>query len=908
MSFIYTETDPAFFADLLQTKPFASAPPPAAATPASVSHPAQMESLTLASMVDDPFSSLASIALEAPLPLPTPPPSRHPHELSVRHHPVARMTNAHLANKGRFEPVKLLSPAWKTAAPLRPKGSSRGSSAVTSGLDGTGVGVSLDDLLGLQMQLRNEYQREQQLPSHVLPITASAPMPFESVVAPVAKPSIKFPGTWNPSVSFESPLLPHSLQQLHQTHPIEHLSWLSPTPPITPPVTTTTPTSPPKSTNTTPPPHAFIQRRPSPPSKYDPWVRLPTDSTSRPLHVVASTSSTRAPPTAINRGLTVTPPTEESEAKAQSLFPPRQMPLAQPQQRQSMSVSRPLTPPSKVASPTIAEPVGNGTSRCVESFAPHHFRELQDVQMRMLEEVWRTMPALVEDAPQVGLGIKNDARLLYRQDTAPITASVELVNKFADGSAGKRKRLESAGGYPSVCEPVVSTPISPHVSTADGTDSERPAAVPKRPQRKRPARAAVCQDDGPSRTAALVESAATVVPLTPPSLSTPSSTVVSTLPQTLPSASPATPLADVQSPATAHHRPAITFLPSYRPILILPYSPLPSPLQQRTGSGCSDSSSQQGNQVANPFALIRVVAGPNHSADPSNVVISVEPTPSRDVCAALRVGGAGGNASSATSGNGHGGTGEEKRRRAVESIAWGGDALSVGDAEGTKEEVVARMGSAWEDVVLAAATSAVGSSVGKPFPSHTSLKSHLTCHTPPTLPCTLCPLLFRRNHDLVRHMRSMHDAGKPHGCKTCGLRFARADALRRHVGGGCVATGGSGSGESEGDGEASIDGGGHSGVGADGVVVGNSNNGGETEGVRTKRRRVGGNGGTASGATDNDSSEAFRRSGGGGRGGAAGDGMTAMEWQGSSVLPNVEWLGMMVNAATELRGGMDGGR
>ncbi|KAJ3280262.1 hypothetical protein HDU76_009231, partial [Blyttiomyces sp. JEL0837] len=70
---------------------------------------------------------------------------------------------------------------------------------------------------------------------------------------------------------------------------------------------------------------------------------------------------------------------------------------------------------------------------------------------------------------------------------------------------------------------------------------------------------------------------------------------------------------------------------------------------------------------------------------------------------------------------------------------------------------------------------------GKPFSTMHAIKSHLRCHTVATFACQHCHLSFKRNHDLVRHTRSMHDAGKPHPCPNCDKAFARADALRRHL-------------------------------------------------------------------------------------------------------------------------------
>ncbi|TPX69838.1 hypothetical protein SpCBS45565_g02238 [Spizellomyces sp. 'palustris'] len=75
----------------------------------------------------------------------------------------------------------------------------------------------------------------------------------------------------------------------------------------------------------------------------------------------------------------------------------------------------------------------------------------------------------------------------------------------------------------------------------------------------------------------------------------------------------------------------------------------------------------------------------------------------------------------------------------------------------------------------------------KTFKKAHSLKSHSKCHAPRTFTCPHCTAQFRRNHDLRRHMRSLHsnDEGKPHACDVCGKKFARSDALRRHVKRGC---------------------------------------------------------------------------------------------------------------------------
>jgi hypothetical protein len=73
------------------------------------------------------------------------------------------------------------------------------------------------------------------------------------------------------------------------------------------------------------------------------------------------------------------------------------------------------------------------------------------------------------------------------------------------------------------------------------------------------------------------------------------------------------------------------------------------------------------------------------------------------------------------------------------------------------------------------------STCSKSFPTPYALKSHMKCHEAPSLSCPACPLTFRRNHDLVRHTRSVHDGGVPHPCPFCEKGFARADALRRHL-------------------------------------------------------------------------------------------------------------------------------
>lgn len=46
--------------------------------------------------------------------------------------------------------------------------------------------------------------------------------------------------------------------------------------------------------------------------------------------------------------------------------------------------------------------------------------------------------------------------------------------------------------------------------------------------------------------------------------------------------------------------------------------------------------------------------------------------------------------------------------------------------------------------------------------------------------CPECPLSFRRNHDLKRHVK-IHLPVRPYTCELCFKAFNRKDALRRHV-------------------------------------------------------------------------------------------------------------------------------
>ncbi|RKO91451.1 hypothetical protein BDK51DRAFT_41378 [Blyttiomyces helicus] len=63
------------------------------------------------------------------------------------------------------------------------------------------------------------------------------------------------------------------------------------------------------------------------------------------------------------------------------------------------------------------------------------------------------------------------------------------------------------------------------------------------------------------------------------------------------------------------------------------------------------------------------------------------------------------------------------------------------------------------------------------FATQLSYKSHIRCHAVRTYTCPMCPAKFSRSHDLRRHERSLHEAGKPHDCPEFGRCFARADAV-----------------------------------------------------------------------------------------------------------------------------------
>ncbi|KAI8804509.1 hypothetical protein BJ742DRAFT_682076 [Cladochytrium replicatum] len=70
----------------------------------------------------------------------------------------------------------------------------------------------------------------------------------------------------------------------------------------------------------------------------------------------------------------------------------------------------------------------------------------------------------------------------------------------------------------------------------------------------------------------------------------------------------------------------------------------------------------------------------------------------------------------------------------------------------------------------------------KTFTRRYNLQSHLMVHSGlRPYSCEFCGAAFSRQHDLRRHVRSLHLEIRPHQCIYCPLSFARSDALKRHL-------------------------------------------------------------------------------------------------------------------------------
>jgi uncharacterized Zn-finger protein len=71
---------------------------------------------------------------------------------------------------------------------------------------------------------------------------------------------------------------------------------------------------------------------------------------------------------------------------------------------------------------------------------------------------------------------------------------------------------------------------------------------------------------------------------------------------------------------------------------------------------------------------------------------------------------------------------------------------------------------------------------GQKFQKLMNFKSHLKSHEmDKTFDCLSCGSVFRRAHDLKRHVTTLHTDVKPFACTVCPISFARIDALKRHV-------------------------------------------------------------------------------------------------------------------------------
>lgn len=70
----------------------------------------------------------------------------------------------------------------------------------------------------------------------------------------------------------------------------------------------------------------------------------------------------------------------------------------------------------------------------------------------------------------------------------------------------------------------------------------------------------------------------------------------------------------------------------------------------------------------------------------------------------------------------------------------------------------------------------------KSFTRLYNLSFHLRSHrNEKPFPCTQCDFRFTRKHDLMRHVRSLHEARSFGPCPTCGNFFTRSDAFARHL-------------------------------------------------------------------------------------------------------------------------------
>lgn len=67
-----------------------------------------------------------------------------------------------------------------------------------------------------------------------------------------------------------------------------------------------------------------------------------------------------------------------------------------------------------------------------------------------------------------------------------------------------------------------------------------------------------------------------------------------------------------------------------------------------------------------------------------------------------------------------------------------------------------------------------------PSPVLTPQHADSQATVPKQFQCPQCPLSFRRNHDLKRHVK-IHLPVRPYTCELCNKAFNRKDALRRHV-------------------------------------------------------------------------------------------------------------------------------